>query len=85
MLYIYYLMNQMHIWLILLYIYFLLRKYINLIKITDKIYLGRKEGIYESDYLEKEKINAVLSVTDEAPIIKNITRVILITNFIYIF
>ena len=55
----------------------------NIDKITDKIYLGRKEGIYESDYLEKEKINAILSVTDEAPIIKNITQKIININDLY--
>ena len=40
----------------------------NIDKITDKIFLGGIEGATEYDYFEKEKINNVLSITNEPPI-----------------
>ena len=39
----------------------------NIDKITDKIYLGGIKGLSENDYFQKEKINAILSVTNELP------------------
>ena len=37
----------------------------NIDKITDNIYLGGIKGLTEKDYFIKEKINGILSVTDE--------------------
>ena len=36
-------------------------------KITDKIYLGGLEGLKENDYLKKENITSILSITNDLP------------------
>ena len=36
-------------------------------KITDKIYLGGLEGLKENDYLKKENITNILSITNDLP------------------
>ena len=40
----------------------------NIDKITNKIFLGGIKGANEYEYFEKEKINNVLSITEEPPI-----------------
>ena len=37
----------------------------NIDKITDNIYLGSIKGLSENDYFKKEKINGIISVTNE--------------------
>ena len=52
-------------------------------KITDKIYLGSKDGLKEEDYLKKENINNILSIMDSAPINKNINQKIINLGDLY--
>ena len=52
-------------------------------KITDKIYLGSKEGLNETDYLKKENINNVLSVFDIEPLNNNINHKIIKLGDLY--
>ena len=52
-------------------------------KITDKIYLGSKEGLNETDYLKKENINNVLSLLDIAPLNNNINHKIIKLGDLY--